>query len=70
MGKPIYEMTLLELYMSMQDAITNNSDQRIINLLAKEITCRNYVPFGKTSFEEELIKNGYRIIEKEKDNIK
>lgn len=64
MGKPIYEMSLLELVMSMNEA----QDQVLINRLALEITYRLYVPFKDKTFEELLVENGYRVIEKEKND--
>lgn len=66
MGKAIYEMSLIELIMAMQEA----ESQKMINRLALELTYRNYVPFRDKTFEEMLIENGYRIIEKEKGNRK
>lgn len=64
MDKPIYEMTLLELVMSMNEA----EDQELINRLALEITYRMYVPFESKTFEELLVENGYRVIEKGKND--
>ena len=66
MQKPIYEMSLLELVMSMQNA----DSQELKNRIIMEITYRQYVPFKDKTFEEMLVENGYRIMEKEKDNIK
>lgn len=66
MGKPIYEMSLLELVMSMQNA----ESQELRNRLIMEITYRQYIPFQDKTFEEMLVENGYRVIEKEKDSIK
>ena len=62
--KPIYEMTWIDLI----DATQNTQDQRLINRLALEITYRMYVPFKDKTFEELLVENGYRIIEKEKND--
>ena len=62
--KPIYEMTWIDLI----DAMQNTQDQRLINRLALEITYRMYVPFKDKTFEELLVENGYRIIEKEKND--
>lgn len=42
-------------------------DQRILNIIAYEMTCRMYVPFGETSFEELLLKNGYVPLKDEKE---
>ena len=64
MGKAIYEMTLIELILAMQET----EDQELINRLALEITYRSYVPFKGETFEEMLVENGYRVIEKEKDS--
>ena len=33
--------------------------QEQINVVAYELTCRMYVPFGDVTFDELLIKNGY-----------
>ena len=66
MQKPIYEMSLLELVMAMQNA----DSQELKNRLIMEITYRQYVPFQDKTFEEMLVENGYRIIEREKDSIK
>ena len=62
--KPIYEMTWIDLI----DATQNTQDQRLINRLALEITYRMYVPFKDKTFEELLVENGYRVIEKEKND--
>lgn len=64
MEKPIYEMSLLELVMSMNEA----QDQILINRLALEMTYRLYIPFKDKTFEELLVENGYRVIEKEKND--
>ena len=64
MEKPIYEMSLLELVMSMNEA----QDQILINRLALEMTYRLYVPFKDKTFEELLVENGYRVIEKGKND--
>lgn len=66
MGKKIYEMSLIDLIMAMQEA----DSQQLINSLALELTYRQYVPFKDKTFEEMLVENGYRVIEKGKDNIK
>ena len=67
MSKAMHELSLIELHIAMEEAINNNMDQRIINLIALELTYRYYVPFGKKTFEEMLVEKGYRIIEEEKD---
>lgn len=64
MDKPVYEMSLIELVMTMNEA----KDQEIINRLALEITYRMYVPFEDKTFEELLVQNGYRVIEKGKND--
>lgn len=43
-------------------------NQGQINLIAFEITCRMYVPFGDTSFDELLLKNGYVPMNKKKNH--
>ena len=62
----IYEMSLIDLIDAMQRA----EDQELINRLALEITYRSYVPFKEKTFEELLVENGYRILDKEKGNNK
>ena len=64
--KALYEMSLIELVMLAQET----TDQRLLNRIIMEITYRQYVPFQDKTFEEMLVENGYRIIEKEKDSIK
>lgn len=64
--KRIYEMSLIELIMTMQQT----QDQELINRLAMELTYRAYIPFQDKTFEEMLVENGYRIIEKKKGNNK
>lgn len=66
MGKAIYEMSLIDLVMAIQEA----ESQEMINRLALELTYRQYVPFETDTFEELLVKNGYRVIEKDKMNRK
>lgn len=64
MGKALYEMSLIELMMLTQET----TDQRLLNRIILEITYRQYVPFKSKTFEELLVENGYRIIEKEKND--
>ena len=64
--KALYEMSLIELMMAMEET----TDQRLLNRIILEITYRQYIPFQDKTFEEMLVENGYRIIEKDKDNIK
>lgn len=64
--KALYEMSLIELVMLAQET----TDQRLLNRIIMEITYRQYVPFQDKTFEEMLVENGYRVIEKGKDNIK
>lgn len=66
MEKSIYEMSLIELVMLSQET----TDQELLNKIIMEITYRQYIPFQNKTFEEMLVENGYRVIEKEKDNIK
>ena len=42
-------------------------DQKQINIIAYELTCRMYMPFGDVTFEELLLKNGYVPISKKKE---
>lgn len=64
--KALYEMSLIELMMAMEET----TDQRLLNRIILEITYRQYIPFKDKTFEEMLVENGYRVIEKENDNIK
>ena len=64
--KALYEMSLIELMMAMEET----TDQRLLNRIILEITYRQYIPFKDKTFEEMLVENGYRIIEKDKDNRK
>lgn len=64
--KSMHEMSLIELMMAMQET----TDQRLLNRIILEITYRQYIPFQDKTFEEMLVENGYRIIEKGKENNK
>lgn len=64
--KALYEMSLIELVMLAQET----TDQELLNKIIMEITYRQYIPFQDKTFEEMLVENGYRIIEKGKDSIK
>lgn len=64
--KAMHEMSLIELMMAMEET----TDQRLLNRIILEITYRQYIPFQDKTFEEMLVENGYRVIEKEKDSIK
>lgn len=64
MGKQIYEMSLLDLVMAIEEAETQEQRNRII----LEITYRQYIPFKDKTFEELLVENGYRVIEKGKND--
>lgn len=66
MGKPIYEMTSIELILLLQET----ESQELRNRIILELTYRMYVPFKGKTFEEMLVENGYRIIEKEKNKEK
>ena len=57
---------------TLVNEICKTEDQELKNLLILEFTYRTYVPFVIDSFEELLIKNGYKVIEKnnEKGKIK
>lgn len=59
--KDIREVSLVGLIELM---VANKENQEIVNEIAKEITYRMYIPFGEKTFEEMLIENGYRVIEK------
>ena len=63
MGKPIYEMTSIELIMLLQEV----ESQELRNRIILELTYRMYVPFKDKTFEEMLIENGYKVIEKDKN---
>lgn len=64
--KGLYEMSLIELIMLLEET----QDQKLINRIVMEITYRQYVPFQDKTFEELLVENGYKIIEKDKGNNK
>lgn len=64
--KALYEMSLIELMMAMEET----TDQRLLNRIILEITYRQYIPFQDKTFEEMLVENGYRVIEKGKENNK
>ena len=64
--KALYEMSLIELIMLAQET----TDQKLLNRIIMEITYRQYIPFKDKTFEEMLVENGYRVIEKEKNSIK
>ena len=64
--KAIYEMSLIELVMLSQET----TNQELLNKIIMEITYRQYVPFKDKTFEEILVENGYRIIDKPKGNNK
>lgn len=66
MGKPIYEMTSIDLILLLQET----ESQELRNRIILELTYRMYVPFQSKTFEELLVQNGYRIIEKGKENNK
>lgn len=51
-------------------AMEETTDQRLLNRIIMEITYRQYIPFQDKTFEEMLVENGYRIIEKGKENNK
>ena len=69
MDKAMHEMSLIELHIVMAEAMNRNADQSIINMIAKELAYRDYVPFGEKTFEEILVEKGYRVIEKGKNDI-
>ena len=60
MGKRIHEMSIIELVLAMSET----QDPVIMNRLILEKTYRQYIPFQDKTFEELLVENGYRIIEK------
>lgn len=60
--KALYEMSLIELIMLLEET----KDQRLLNRIILEITYRQYIPFKDKTFEEMLVENGYRVIEKGK----
>ena len=61
-NKKIYEMSLIELVLLMQET----EDQELKNRIIMEITYRQYIPFKDKTFEEMLVENGYRVIDKDK----
>lgn len=62
--KRIHEMSLIELVLAMSET----TDPEVMNMLIKEKTYRQYIPFQDKTFEELLVENGYRIIEKDKND--
>ena len=64
--KALHEMSLIELIMTAQET----EDQELLNRIIMELTYRQYAPFKDKTFEEMLVENGYRIIEKGKENNK
>ena len=58
----IRNMSLMNLLTEIEKA----KSQEIINLLVLELTYREYVPFQSKTFEELLVENGYKVIEKGK----
>ena len=66
MQKRIHEMSLIELILAM----TETQDPELMNKLILEKTYRQYIPFQDKTFEELLVENGYRIIDKSKGNNK
>ena len=64
--KALYEMSLIELIMLAQET----TDQRLLNRIIMEITYRQYIPFQDKAFEEMLVENGYRVIDKVKGKDK
>lgn len=62
----LWDMTLSELILMME----RTESQRLKNRIALEITYRMYVPFKNKTFEELLVQNGYKIIDKTKGNEK
>lgn len=66
MKKRIHEMSLIELILTMSET----TDSELMNRLILEKTYRQYIPFQDKTFEELLVENGYRVIEKGKENNK
>ena len=63
-NKRIHEMSLIELFLAMSET----DDPVLLNRLILEKTYRQYVPFQDKTFEELLVENGYRIIDKGKND--
>lgn len=51
-------------WFELVDNIAKAETQEQINRFALELTYRMYVPFKGKTFEELLIENGYKVIEK------
>ena len=61
-------MRLSEMnWFELVDKISKAETQEEINRFVLELTYRMYVPFEGDTFEELLVKNGYKIIEKTPD---
>ena len=54
-------------WFELVDNIVKAETQEQINRFALELTYRMYVPFEGDTFEELLVKNGYKVIEKAPD---
>lgn len=55
-------MSLIDLVLLMQET----DSQELKNRIIMEITYRQYVPFKDKTFEEMLVENGYKVIDKDK----
>ena len=53
--------------MDLAIAISETKSQEVKNILILELTYRMYVPFQDETFEEMLVRNGYRVIDKDKN---
>lgn len=51
-------------WFELAEAIAQSETQEEINRFVLELTYRMYVPFKGKTFEELLIENGYKVIEK------
>lgn len=51
-------------WFELADAIAQAETQEQVNRFVLELTYRMYVPFKGKTFEELLIENGYKVIEK------
>ena len=51
-------------WFELAEAIAQSETQEEINRFVLELTYRMYVPFKGKTFEELLIENGYKVIDK------
>lgn len=68
--KTLPTVDLVNLLSSIDEYEPNENFQAEKNAIIYELTCRLYVPFMGVSFDELLLENGYKPIERKKDKTK